>query len=571
MTSSGEVVATIFARNRASGNLLPGRSLIKLGGVSVLEHILRRLHASTRVDRIIVACTKDAADAPIEAECARLGIECFRGDETILHRIWEVIQKTACAWVVKVNGNYPLVDVQALDALVDACAAGGADLGYNGHERGVPYGMDCEVLGRSLFEKVDVWRLDAEDLESGTCFLRVREDLEVLRLSAEHHRPEYRLCLETRKDQVLLLEIFDRFPEPGAAEVLSLLDRNPALLEINRDVGEVKEIGVEKLCAFPEKLKGFLLADEVDFSYPVSVELSLTDRCNQGCVWCSDAGLRKRSNGELTLDQLKSLFDDLAAGGVQGVVLEGGGEPTLHPDFDQVVRALPERGLDVGLITNGVAPLRPELLELFSWIRVSLDASTPEEYRQLKRIDAFEKVLANIGAMVRSTRVCGVGYVVTNRNVGDIENLTLRLKSMGVSYVHFRPVIDHDDMRCARDLSFLHKYASSAFSVLLDAMAENRVRGNDALPCAAHSLTSVIAANGDVYICGRLNKYPVWPPIGNIRKRSFREIWRDGERRRQVRELASPAFCEAYCPECRITKFNVLIDKIRKIRTRSFI
>jgi len=571
MIVRGEVVATIFARNRASDNFLQGRSLVQLGGMSVLERILQRLQCSQRIDRILVACTKDDSDNSIALECARLGIECFRGDEVILRRIHEIFTITGCSWVVRVNGNYPLIDVPNLDLLLDSCAAHNADIGYNGHVGGVPYGMDCEVMGRTLFDKIDVLSLDPACLESGTCFLRVREDLAIHRQPAEHPRPEYRLCLETRKDMVLLSEIFDRCQQPDSSDVVTMLDRNPALLEINRDAGETREIGIEKLCVFPEKLKSLLHEGELDWSYPVSIELSLTDRCNQNCVWCSDANFRKRSNGEMSRAHLEALFDDFAAGGVRGVVLEGGGEPTLHPDFEAIVNMLSQRGLDIGLITNGVISLQTALLSRFSWVRVSLDASTPEEYRQLKGIDAFEKVLANIGTIVKATNVCGVGYVVTSRNVGDIENLVVRLKTMGVTYVHLRPVVDHEDLLESRDLSFLHKYASTDFSVLLDAMTENLVRGNDALPCMAHSLSCVIAANGDVFICGRLTKHPDWPSVGNITTQSFHDIWNGTERLRQARQLASASFCEANCPACRMTKFNTLLARIRKIQTRSFI
>jgi hypothetical protein len=41
------------------------------------------------------------------------------------------------------------------------------------------------------------------------------------------------------------------------------------------------------------------------------------------------------------------------------------------------------------------------------------------------------------------------------------------------------------------------------------------------VPCRAGTLSAVIHANGDVGVCEQR------PPIGNLRERSFREIWQD--------------------------------------------
>ena len=45
-------------------------------------------------------------------------------------------------------------------------------------------------------------------------------------------------------------------------------------------------------------------------------------------------------------------------------------------------------GLDIGLITNGVRPLT-EFADAFKWIRVSIDASTPDEYMIEKGVQRY--------------------------------------------------------------------------------------------------------------------------------------------------------------------------------------
>jgi len=99
------------------------------------------------------------------------------------------------------------------------------------------------------------------------------------------------------------------------------------------------EIGLNKILLFPDKLKALLNSNEdnPDFLYPISVELSLTNECNQKCIWCSDYELRNRLPGTLKKEVIFNLVDDLKIGGTKGITIEGGGEPTLHPDFIEII------------------------------------------------------------------------------------------------------------------------------------------------------------------------------------------------------------------------------------------
>lgn len=59
-----------------------------------------------------------------------------------------------------------------------------------------------------------------------------------------------------------------------------------------------------------------------------------------------------------------------------------------------------------------------ELLKCFTFIRVSLDAATPEEYVTEKGKDCFKNVIENIRYIKENSEsvVLGVSYVLNNRN-----------------------------------------------------------------------------------------------------------------------------------------------------------
>jgi radical SAM protein with 4Fe4S-binding SPASM domain len=316
---------------------------------------------------------------------------------------------------------------------------------------------------------------------------------------------------------------------------------------------------------------------------------------------------------------------DLAAGGSRGVTIEGGGEPLQSPLFGGAAEGALESGLSLGLITNGLllfseaAPAG--LLSRFQWIRVSLDASDEPQYKRLKGSAGFAKAMENIGRLagLSPKPVVGVGYVLTRLN-RDLEGLCALARSLkalgGVNYLSVRPVVDHPELeagapeaKAAKPGGFggagragnagkaggsggaggaggaasespppqewppepLKALEGADFKVDLAPLADNSPEGNLSLPCSAHSLTTVVGADGNVWLCGRLNASPDFPPMGNLMESPFPEIWAGAKRMAQASDAANPEFCRAHCPKCRMTKYNRLLTRAAALKTPDFI
>src|SRR5690242_13565729 len=76
-----------------------------------------------------------------------------------------------------------------------------------------------------------------------------------------------------------------------------------------------------------------------------------TAACNARCVHCSTAATKRRP-GELTTDEAKGLFDQLAGMGVFDVAVSGG-EPLSRRDIFELLAYGTGLGLRLGLGTNG--------------------------------------------------------------------------------------------------------------------------------------------------------------------------------------------------------------------------
>ncbi|MFH1453393.1 MAG: radical SAM protein [Armatimonadota bacterium] len=343
----------------------------------------------------------------------------------------------------------------------------------------------------------------------------------------------------------------------------------------------MSEIGVNKLFFHPDKVNKLLAIARApkfkfDTSYPVSVELSLTNKCNLKCIWCVDWHLRKSNKKEIKFEILKKLILDLAHGGTRGITIEGGGEPTVYSHFKDLMKFINNVDIKFGLITNGVLIPYSDSVEKFEWIRISLDVDNAENYAKYKKGNKkdYNKIFSNIEKLVnRSNKktVVGVSYIATKYNLLFINDVIDRLKNIGVDYFYIRPIEDNEELLPYGDeLEGIEDKADKDFKVLVN-YNERLACGNASLPCVAHSLSSVITADSDVYLCGRLHIHREWGPIGNLNKNTFNELWHSKQRQSQSLKVYNSRFTSKYCPVCRMTKFNKELYDLKNIKTVNFV
>ena len=125
---------------------------------------------------------------------------------------------------------------------------------------------------------------------------------------------------------------------------------------------------------------------------PITCHIMSTDVCNHTCAFCS---VQHRAGDSLTMAQITGFLDQLVPIGLKAVILSGGGNPILYKcretraNFNKLVDTIHDRGLEIGLITNGM-PLRvyvqdadctprnswttvsPRTLDKLTWVRVSM-------------------------------------------------------------------------------------------------------------------------------------------------------------------------------------------------------
>jgi organic radical activating enzyme len=158
----------------------------------------------------------------------------------------------------------------------------------------------------------------------------------------------------------------------------------------------------------------------------IGTHISLTGACNLSCDYCAYAGRNKAE--EVSLDVLKDYVTKLALHGLKSVTLTGGGEPTMHPNFNEFVEWLDEMGLAIGLITNGTMARWVSTWEKFAWVRVSINIF--EGWRGRVWVPADK---------MASTATFGCAFVYTNQTVGELATVAGHSQEMGAEYLRIAP------------------------------------------------------------------------------------------------------------------------------------
>lgn len=85
---------------------------------------------------------------------------------------------------------------------------------------------------------------------------------------------------------------------------------------------------------------------------PELLDISITDRCLSNCSFCYRAS--NKEGGFASLEKIKKLIDGAANLDVFEIVF-GGGEPTLHPAFPEILAYAAKQGIAANFTTNSVA------------------------------------------------------------------------------------------------------------------------------------------------------------------------------------------------------------------------
>lgn len=307
---------------------------------------------------------------------------------------------------------------------------------------------------------------------------------------------------------------------------------------------------------------------------PVMFDIHPTLACQNKCYFCISANIhiagKEHTNFSrahmLDWNVLQRAAIDMKSMGVKSVQLTGGGEPSVYPQFGELLSIL--KPMKVGLITNGIvlSQYAREVKLFTNWVRFSLDASNRQMYRQIKGADHFDEVMESITVIADGKpgpRV-GVAYIITPESVKGVEDIILELKGLPIDYLQFKDVVQRgmrltDEYHAKVDKAIAGMRREVKFPILYTKHGDGASHVSKV--CSALDYVAVLGADGHIYGCCHLEYMPE-ASYGSIYDKSLREIWAG----KPVIDIN-----EDNCWNCRFTQMNQVIDGLSRIEDGDFL
>ena len=333
-------------------------------------------------------------------------------------------------------------------------------------------------------------------------------------------------------------------------------------------------------CEFHLRLASSSAAISQEKYVPLVVSWNVTLRCNLKCSHCYINAKETKMVDELSTDAAKMLIHQLTEVSRPLLILSGG-EPLLREDIYEIIRYGADRGLRMGMGSNGMLiddEVARRLKDAGMWtVAVSLDSSIPERHDEFRGVKGcWEHAVNAIKALKKVGIQVQVNSTVTRQNYDEVDDIMAMVEDLGVDNFHLFFLVptgrgtDIEDItpRMYEDMitSTLAKTTKYKLNVKPSCapqfMRVAKEQGVDmsrwVRGCMAGLYYCRIYPSGEVTPCPYMQV-----SLGNIRERSFKDIWFNSEVFKALRDFdqlkGKCGLCEYrdVCGGCRARAYGV--------------
>lgn len=282
-------------------------------------------------------------------------------------------------------------------------------------------------------------------------------------------------------------------------------------------------------------------------SYPIDVQIELTEACNQKCrhcynFWRYDSEMVKKD--ELSATDFLLVLDKLNNCGVSVITITGG-EPMIRPEiFFSLLKRAKKYDMEVGLNSNAVLISKEIAKRMFEerldHALISLLGTKNTHDSIVNLPGGFEKTCNGIINLIEAGVPVSVNMVASKMNQDEIYKVGRMIKSLGVESFCVTPMVPSHESNlqyllsgeeCKNSLRELMRVQKD-FSLEIDTLEPisrclfKEGEDDEFLPffgnriCSAAVSSCAISSKGNVRPCVQSDK-----EFGNILFDDFSEVW----------------------------------------------
>lgn len=169
------------------------------------------------------------------------------------------------------------------------------------------------------------------------------------------------------------------------------------------------------------------------------VTFQITNRCNLSCHHCINRAEDRSAN--LPFPLYKDIVDQLETYGVERIGF-GGGEPTIHPQFPEMLSYVLDKEMAISLVTNAltfpkISHLLKGRLAKLERLTFSLDGARAETNDYVRGPGSFRRVMEAIATCHREGIPFGLSTVITSKSYKEAAELCFLAARVGANSLWF--------------------------------------------------------------------------------------------------------------------------------------
>lgn len=231
---------TAIIQARMDSARLPGKVLMKINGITVIECLLEQLSYSKLLTDKIIATTTETADDQITRVVKSLGINFFRGNQSdVLDRYYQCAKQFSIKNIIRISGDAPLIDPSIVDRTIQLYQKSNLEYVNNFSKNRFPIGTEVEVFSFSTLEKAWQNAIKPSEREHVTSYIYNNSDkFSIDYLENTSDLSNLHWTVDRKEDLEFVKAIYKNINgKPILLEdILKLLDEQPSLLEINKKI-----------------------------------------------------------------------------------------------------------------------------------------------------------------------------------------------------------------------------------------------------------------------------------------------------------------------------------------------
>jgi len=310
---------------------------------------------------------------------------------------------------------------------------------------------------------------------------------------------------------------------------------------------------------------------------PVMGVVYPTYGCKLNCLGCDYMSVNRGKAVNMDFRIYERFIRAFARNGGLAVDFSGGGEPMDHPAITDMLELAHSLGLKIGVLTNGLwshEEVAEVLAETASYVRFSLDCATPEMFERTKRPRGnytFDQVLENVRSLKSARRRAdrpdrveiSLKFLVNRVNKDEVKAFLRLAGKLGVDRVMYKANRNSRYSLAERDLREIEAGLTGYVARMKPPFKTGVWLTRRGVPkrCVINSLVALVDPKGDMYLCSYYLHRAKEHRIGNLRKKSFDEIWGS---RYHLRQRAGIDYRKCRVFDCHLAQYQLFLEEFEK-------